>query len=106
MRVNVVRLRSAGKRLPPNQVAKSFAGVDGYLFFKNGLASLHDIDDPDTRWIFPALRDATVLRIQNELLLIEGTETVLIPASGMSSLATVSQYRQTWQCMALARVVA
>jgi hypothetical protein len=103
MRVNVVRLRSGGKTLPRELITKAAAGVDGHLFFMNGLASLHEIDDPDTQWVFPALRDATVIRVQNELLLIDGTETVLVPGAETGALATVTQYRQTWQCMALRR---
>jgi hypothetical protein len=97
MRVRIVRLRSSGQRLPP-QDEKAAVGIDGHLIFKNGLATFHAIDDPDTQWIFPALRDASVTRIQNQVMLVDGTETVLIPALNPASLATITQYRQTWQC--------
>jgi hypothetical protein len=100
MRVSVVRLRSAGKRLLYEDTKRT-PGVDGYLFFKEAEASLHDVDDRDSEWIFPGLREATVDRIQNAMLLISGIETVLVPGADAGSLAEVTQYRQTWRCKIL-----
>jgi hypothetical protein len=100
MRVSVVRLRIAGKRLSYEDT-KSTPGVEGYLFFKEAQASLHGIDDRDSEWIFPGLREATVDRIQNAMLLVSGIETVLVPGAEAGSLAKVTQYRQTWRCKIL-----
>ena len=101
MRVNIVRLRGGGKKLMPFLINKTAAGVDGHLFLKNGLASFHYVDDPGTPWIFPALRDAAVVRMQNDLLLIDGSETVMDPGA-KGSRSPITQYRQTWQCMTIA----
>jgi hypothetical protein len=102
MRVSVVRLRNAGKRLAYEDTRLS-SGVDGYLFFKEAEASLHGIEDRDSEWIFPGLREATVSRIQNAMLLIDGIETVLVPDVEAGSLAKVTQYRQTWRCRVLGK---
>jgi hypothetical protein len=98
MRVNIVRLHGGGKRLMPFLIKKAAAGVNGHLFLKNGMASFHYFDDPEAQWIFPALRDAKVVTIQNKLLLIDGTETVMVPGPN-GTPGVVTQYRQIWQCM-------